>query len=93
MPKVTEKRCYCCLYYHAYYTKGIGRFEKLGYGFCDKTHEALQDKHATCGKWRTSCRRKKEQIAIASAVLENAANSINELKQILYEARAEEGIN
>ena len=91
MPKITEKRCYCCIYYHAYYTKGISRFEKLGYGVCDKTQEALQDKHGSCEKWRTSCRRKKERIAIAPAILENAVNSINELKQIWLEARAEEG--
>ena len=91
MPKITEKRCYCCLYYHAYYTKGISCFEKLGYGFCDKTQEAFQDKHGSCEKWRTGCRRKKEQSAIAPAILENAVSSINELKQILCEARAEEG--
>ena len=89
MPKITEKRCSNCFYYHAYYTKGVCRFEKLDYGICDKTREALQDRHGTCGKWRTGRRQREEQIAIAPAVLKNAANAINELRQILYEAKEE----
>ena len=93
MPKITEKRCYCCFYYHAYYVKGISSFEKVSYGICDKTQEALQDKHGSCEKWRTSCQRRKKQIAIAPAILENAVSSINELKQILYEAKEADGAN
>ena len=91
MPKITEKRCCGCLFFHEYYVKGIGRFERLGYGLCEKTREALQDKRGTCAKWRTNLRRRGEQVAIVPALLENAANSVLELKQILYEAREEDG--
>ena len=91
MPKITEKRCFSCLYFREYYIKGVCRFEKLGYGICDKTQEALQDKRGACEKWKTSSRRKEKQIAIAPAILENALNSISELRQILCEAREEEG--
>lgn len=90
MPKITEKRCCSCFYYHAYYTKGTCSFEKLGYGICYKTQEALQDKYGTCAKWRTGRRSKNGRIAIAPAILENAANAIIELRQILYEAKAED---
>ena len=93
MPKITEKRCFSCLYFREYYTKGICRFEHIGYGICEKTREALQDKHGSCEKWRTSSRRREKQIAIAPAILENAAGAINELRQILYEAREEEGVD
>ena len=92
MAKLMKKQCLGCLYFHKYYQKGFYKFEKLGYGLCDKTREALQDKYGTCEKWHSTRLRKAQQIAIAPAILENAANAINELKQIIFEAREEEGV-
>ena len=80
-----KKSCWNCVYYKAYYTKGICCFDKKDCGWCTKRKETV-DKHENCDKWREYngvFRGWREQVA--QKRIEEMAENLAVIRQILEE--------
>ena len=79
-----NKACWNCWYFKAYYTKGWCHFDKEPNGYCLK-QKKITDKHEVCEVWHSNqnCRKLRKKIAIRK--LEELADDIAEIRQILFE--------
>ncbi len=88
-----EKRihfCWNCLYYKAYYTKELCRFDKLDFGQCCKHQVKICEKSGFCDSWHSNYKRHSSRVACAMRSVKQAAESLAVLKQIFEEEIKEE---
>ena len=86
---MSEKFCYNCRFYKAYYTKGNIRFDRLDIGLCNQTKTTIEKHNHACAFFQSTyyARINKKEAAL-KALAENL-NSIAEIKQILEENEEE----
>ena len=87
-----DKACWNCGNYKAYYTKGLCHFDKLNFGVCRKMKETV-DKHGQCEFWRNNYPIRGWREEVAKKKLNEILDGIIEIRQILFEERAENQTN
>ena len=86
---MSEKFCYNCRFYKAYYTKGSIHFDKLDSGLFKQTNTTIEKHNHACAFFQSTyyARMSKKEAAL-KALAENL-NLIAEIKQILEEDEEE----
>ncbi|MDE7164795.1 MAG: hypothetical protein K2O04_05185 [Clostridiales bacterium] len=82
--KQSNKRCWSCGSFRAYYTKGYCCLFKEKNGYCAR-HEKITEKSDSCDKWH--CRRtpKEKRIRIAVNAIPEIYHKIAIIEQLLME--------
>ena len=79
-----NKACWNCGNYKAYYTKGLCYFDRLDFGWCKKEKRTV-DKHEQCPYWCSDYSFRKWRKSYAKHKLDELADAIYEIRQILAE--------
>ena len=83
-----NKACWNCCFYKAYYVQDICHFNKQGIGLCTKNNKTV-DKHEQCDYWHNAVIRRAVKRMVTGAKIEEMANTLKEIKQILSEDERE----
>lgn len=86
-----QRHCWDCRYYNAYYTKGNNQFDKVKQGYCKK-RDTTTANHESCETWTYHAYPRKVYKSHALMTLENIANSLTGVAQILREAEEEKNL-
>ncbi len=82
--KTGGHRCYNCMKYHRYYTKGYNKFTGTKYGRCMRTDKIVNNSD-NCEQWRSVCRKHTIGKHIAMHTLNEILVNLSALRQIFEE--------
>ena len=86
---MSEKFCYNCRFYKAYYTTGSIHFDKLDIGLCKQTKTTIEKHNCACAFFQSAYYARISKKGAALKALTENLNSIAQIKQILEEDEEE----